>query len=113
MSVKGWNKQIAKVEALMRDTQTAPEKAAKEWLEKDYKPYAKQIAPKDTGAFADSIDGRVTADSVTVFADAPHSRYVEEGTSTHRAQPTIKPAFDRTKHKLAKRIAAEIKKVTR
>lgn len=113
MSVKGFDRLIKKVVRIRKGLETAPQKAAKAWVEEDFKPYAQSIAPVRTGEFRDSIDGRVNKASVTVFAGAPHSRWVEEGTSKMEAQPTIGPAVNATKHKLTKRIEEEIKKVTR
>lgn len=113
MSVKGWGAAIRKVTRIRDGVAQAPQKAAETWLEDDFKPYAKGIAPYRTGEYRDSIDGRVTRTSVTVFAAAPHSRYVEEGTSMMPAQPTIGPAFEHTKRKLRDRIKDEIRKVTR
>jgi len=111
MSVKGWGALVKKVARIQKGIADAPQKAAEAWVEQDFKPYAQSIAPVDTGEFRDSIDGRVTPSSVTVFAAAPHARYVEEGTSTHAAQPTVKPAYEHTKAKLRQRVRDEIKKV--
>ncbi|QCB39201.1 hypothetical protein E5554_16025 [Sphingobium sp. PAMC28499] len=113
MSVKGWGALVRKVTRIRDGVEQAPQKAAETWLEDDFKPYAKGVAPFRTGEFMESIDGRVTRSSVTVFADAPHARYVEEGTSKMPAQPTIGPAFEHTKGKLRERIKNEIAKVTR
>lgn len=113
MSVKGWGALVKKVTRIRDGVQQAPQKAAQDWVDEDFKPYAQAIAPVRSGQFRDSIDGRVTRTSVTVFADAPHARYVEEGTSKMPAQPTVKPAFEHTKGKLRERIKDEIRKVTR
>jgi HK97 gp10 family phage protein len=113
MSVKGWGAFIQKVTRIRDGIDKAPQKAAQAWLDEDFKPYAQSIAPVRTGAFRDSIDGRVTKTRVTVFADADHARWVEEGTSTKEAQPTVNPALERTRYKLRERIKDEIKKVTR
>lgn len=113
MSVKGWGALVRKVTRIRDGIEQAPQKAAETWVEQDFKPYAQSIAPVDTGEFRDSIDGRVTRTSVTVFAAAKHARYVEEGTSTHEAQPTIGPAYQHTKGQLRKHIRDEVKKVTR
>lgn len=113
MSVKGWDALIKKVVRIRNGVENAPQRAAEAWLEEDFKPYAKSIAPVRTGEFRDSIDGRVTKTRVTVFSDAPHARWVEEGTSTHEAQPTIGPALEVTKAKLKQRIKDEIRKVSK
>ncbi|WP_287003042.1 HK97-gp10 family putative phage morphogenesis protein [Sphingobium sp.] len=113
MSVKGWGALVRKVTRIRDGVEQAPQKAAEAWIEQDFKPYAQQIAPRRTGAFADSIDGRASKTRVTVFADAPHARYVEEGTSKMPAQPTVGPAVEHTKGKLRERVRNEIKKVTR
>lgn len=111
MSVKGWDAAIKKVIRIRNAVENAPQRAAEDWLEQDFKPLAKSIAPVRTGEFRDSIDGRVTKTRVTVFADAPHSRWVEEGTSTNEAQPTLGPALEQTKGKLRERIKQKINKV--
>ncbi|MCC4257002.1 HK97-gp10 family putative phage morphogenesis protein [Sphingobium lactosutens] len=113
MSVKGWGALVRKVTRIRDGIEQAPQKAAQAWVDADFKPYAQQIAPVRSGQFRDSIDGRVSKTRVTVFADAPHARYVEEGTSKMEAQPTIKPAFEHTKDKLRQRVRDEVKKVTR
>ena len=113
MSVKGWGALVRKVTRIRDGVDHAPQKDAQDWVGKDFKPFAQSIAPVRTGEFRDSIDGRVTKTSVTVFASAPHARWVEEGTSKKEAQPTVKPAFEATKGKLRERIKNEIRKVTR
>ena len=113
MSDKDWDRLIKKVTRIQNKLEGAPQKAAKAWLEEDYKPYAQSIAPVRSGEFRDSIDGRATKTRVTVFATAPHSRFVEEGTSKMEAQPTLGPALQATKGKLRERIREAIKKVTK
>lgn len=113
MSVKGWGALVKKVTRIRDGVEQAPQKAAQDWVDRDFKPHAQSIAPVRSGQFRDSIDGRVTRTSVTVFAAAPHARFVEEGTSRMAAQPTVKPAFEATKGQLRERIKNEIKKVTR
>ena len=113
MSAKDWDRLIKKVVRIQNRIEDAPREAAKEWLEEDFKPYAKSIAPVRTGEFRDSINGRVSKTRVTVFADAPHSRWVEEGTSTNPAQPTIRPALEATRAKLLKRIRDAVRNLTK
>ena len=113
MSVKGFDRAIAKVDALLALMSDAPQEAAREWLEQDFKPLAKQLAPVRTGELRDSIDGEVTPGGVRVFASAPYAKLVEEGTSKQAAQPFLTPAFERTKHKLKERIDKKIKKGSR
>lgn len=81
------------------------EEAAKEWVEQDFKPMAKQLVPVRTGELRDSIDGTANPQQVRVFADAPHARVTEEGSVDRNisAQPYMKPAFEKTRRKLSKR----------
>lgn len=111
MSVKGFDEAIAKVERFMEGQSRAQREAAQEWLDNDFLPEARQLVPKDTGELMESIGGRVTADSIEVFATAGHARWVEEGTSTHMAQPYMRPAWDRNIHKLKRRIIAKMKRL--
>ena len=111
MSVKGWDTAIARLDAIQRKLSEAPERAARIWLEQDFKPAAKALAPVRTGELRDSIDGEVSPGGVRVFADAPHARFVEEGTTKMPAQPFLGPALKQTKGKLKERIKNEIKKV--
>lgn len=113
MGVKGFDRLIQKVTRIRNAVADAPQKAAADWVEEDFKPAAQALAPVRTGELRDSIDGRVTKTRVTVFADAPHARYVEEGTSVAPAQPFMGPAFDQTKAALKQRIRDEIQKATR
>jgi HK97 gp10 family phage protein len=113
MKSKGWDKLIQKVTRIRNKVEGAPQRAAQAWLDEDFLPHAKGIAPRDTGEFADSIGGRVTKTRVTVTATAPHSRWVEEGTSKKPAQPTLGPALEATKGKLRERIKDEIRKATK
>lgn len=77
------------------------EEAASEWIEKDFKPRAKALAPVDTGRLRDSIDGEVNGNQARLFADTEYARIMEEGSSTHSAQPFMQPAFDQTRRKLS------------
>lgn len=60
------------------------------------------IAPIDTGNLANSIDYRTDerASSVSVGTPVEYGIYQELGTSRHRAQPYIVPAFQQTMPKL-------------
>lgn len=113
MSVKGWGALVRKVTRIRNAVEGAPQKAGEAWIEQDFKPYAQQIAPRRTGAFADSIDGRATKSGVTVFATAEHAPYVEYGTHKMEAQPTIGPAVEHTKEALRQRVRDEVRKATR
>ncbi|WP_288484775.1 HK97-gp10 family putative phage morphogenesis protein [uncultured Novosphingobium sp.] len=113
MSVDGYDKAISHLDRLLGAMRSAPQRAAQEWLEQDFKPVAKSLVPVRTGELRDSIDGRVTATSVEVFATAEHARFVEEGTSKMEAQPFMGPAWEQTKGKLQKRIAQAIRKANR
>lgn len=110
MAVKGFDRLIQKVTRIRNAVRDVPQKAAAEWVEQDFIPVAQGLAPVRTGELRDSIDGRVTKTRVVVFADAPHARYVEEGTSVAPARPFMGPAFDQTKAALKQRIRDEIQK---
>lgn len=110
MSVKGWGAAVKKITRIRRIVEEAPQKAASDWIEQDFKPAAKALAPVRTGELRDSIDGRVTKTQATVFAAAPHAGFVENGTSLSPAQPYMEPALAQTKPKLKARIEAELKK---
>jgi HK97 gp10 family phage protein len=75
------------------------QKAAEEWGAETAAD-AQARAVVDTGAFRDGIGFRVTEDQVSIIGEAPHSRVVEEGSSTHAAQPAIRPAVERNRRKL-------------
>lgn len=105
----------AKIQRLMDALQNGDivERAGTDWIEQDFEPLAKQLVPVDTGELRDSIGGTATPHGIRVFAEAPHARHVEEGTSTHRAQPFLGPSVDRTINKLLKRIQQEIRRYTK
>ncbi|WP_188063741.1 HK97-gp10 family putative phage morphogenesis protein [Sphingobium sp. KCTC 72723] len=113
MSVKGFDEAINHLDAVLMKMENAPQDAAKAWLEQDFKPYAKQIAPVLSGELRDSIDGRVTPSGVEVFATAPHARYVQEGTSTMPANPFMDVAWGATIHKLYERVNKALRKAMR
>uniref|UniRef100_B0T636 Phage protein, HK97 gp10 family n=1 Tax=Caulobacter sp. (strain K31) TaxID=366602 RepID=B0T636_CAUSK len=75
--------------------------AATEWAEEIVVPYAKGIAPVDTGEFRDSIESEVTDDQVRIFSDAEHAIWIEDGTTKAHAQPTIRPAVAKNRPKLS------------
>jgi hypothetical protein len=81
------------------------EEAAKEWVEQDFVPAARQIVPIDTRELHDSIGGAANPQQVRVFASAPHAQVTEEGSVERNipAQPYMKPAFDKTRRKLSQR----------
>jgi HK97 gp10 family phage protein len=113
MAVKGFDEAIDNLDTILRKMEGAQPNAAQEWLEQDFLPYARQIAPFDTGELRDSIDGRVTATGVEVFATAPHARYVEEGTSIRPANPFMAVAWAATIHKLYERTNKAFRKAMR
>lgn len=105
MSVKGFNaikRKVGSIRAAIADGSLF-EEAATEWVEQDFKPLAKQLVHVRSGELRDSIDGEVNPQQVRVFADAPHARYEEEGTSTREAHPYMRPAFEKTRRKLSER----------
>jgi HK97 gp10 family phage protein len=110
VSFDGFDRIMARLEKARRAINEAPAKAGKDWLEQDFKPAAKALAPVATGELRDSIDGEVDATGVTVFAAAPHAPHVEHGTTKMAAQPFMQPALDQTKDKLKKRILDEVRK---
>lgn len=55
--------------------------------------YAKQIVPVLTGALRDSLEIRVSGDSVFIGSDLNYSTYVELGTSKMTAKPYLIPAL--------------------
>lgn len=110
MSFEGWGKIEARIAKARQAINEAPAKAGRDWLEQDFKPMAKSLAPVRTGELRDSIDGTVDAQGVTVFASAEHAGFVEHGTTKSPAQPFMQPALDRTKDKLKKRVLAEVRK---
>ena len=77
------------------------EEAAREWIEKDFKPLAKALVHVDSGQLRDSIDGEANGNQARVFADTEYAQIEEEGSSTHTAHPYMRPAFDRTRRKLS------------
>lgn len=86
------------------------EEAGHAWVEQDFKPAAKQLAPVASGELRDSIDGEVNPQQIRVFASADHARFVEEGTVKQSAQPFMEPAFQKTRRKLAAHARAALKK---
>lgn len=76
---------------------------AGDWAQDDWLPYAQNIAPVDTGAFRDGLTFEIGDNQINLQATAPHSSYVEEGTSVSIAQPTVKPAAEATRPKLSAR----------
>lgn len=87
--------------------------AAQDWVEQDVLPYARSIAPVDTGEFRDSIQGAVNPNQISIFSDAPHGRAVEEGTSKVPARPTIHPAIQKMRPKLLARVRAKLREMTK
>lgn len=56
---------------------------------------AKRLSAVDTGENRQKIETVILDDGATVhvYARAEHARYLEEGTSTTKAQPFLEPAF--------------------
>jgi len=113
VSGKDYDDAIGRVDRIIAALETAPQKAAQEWLDKDFLPVARQLVPYRTGELHDSIGGRVTGSSIEVFATADHARFVEEGTSKSPAQPFMGPAWHKTIGKLRTRIAQALRKASK
>jgi hypothetical protein len=88
------------------------EEAANEWVEYDFVPAARQICPEDTGELKASIGGNANPQQVRVFASAPHAQVTEEGSVEKNipAQPYMRPAFNKTRRKLAQRTRDALRK---
>lgn len=64
---------------------------------------------KLTGNLKNSISRSSSTDKVVVGATAKYAGYVEEGTRKMRAQPYLKPAFDKVAPKFKKRVDNVVK----
>lgn len=112
MSIKGIDVFIRKA----RDIKAAMEQdaflgAAQDWVDNDVVPYAQSIAPVDTGEFRDGIGGAVNPNQIRIYASAPHSSFVEDGTSTMPARPTVRPAIQKMRPKLLARVRAKLREL--
>lgn len=87
--------------------------AAEDWVEQDVVPAAQSIAPVASGEFRDSIGGAVNQSQISIYADAPHAKWVEEGTSKMPARPTLKPAIQKMRSKLLARVRAKLREMTK
>lgn len=87
--------------------------AAQDWVEQDVVPAARSIAPVDSGQFRDSIAGAVNQSQISIYADAPHARWVEEGTSRMPARPTLQPTIQKMRPKLLARVRAKLREMTK
>lgn len=65
----------------------------------------RDLAPRDTGELHDSIEAIVDGPSGLVRASAPHSRFVEFGTSVAPAQPYATPASEQSRTRFPKRLS--------
>lgn len=74
--------------------------------------YMQSIVPVDTGELRDSCFAQVFTSngkiSLVIGASARHAVYIELGTSSHSAQPFIRPTFDFVVQKLPGIIKAEV-----
>lgn len=74
--------------------------------------YMQNIVPVDTGQLRDSCFVQVNVEGgriqVIVGAGAPYAVYVELGTSSHSAQPFIRPTFDYVVQQLATIVRNEV-----
>lgn len=61
---------------------------------------AKEIVPVRTGNLRDSIDMKISGDTVIVGSDVNYSIYVELGTSKMSAQPYLIPSLFQAIHEL-------------
>lgn len=85
-----------------------------EILAQDALRYMQSIVPVDTEDLRNSCYANITiqADrmSVEIGASMPYAIYVELGTSSHTAQPYIRPTFDYIRSKLPGILQAEVRK---
>lgn len=102
-------RRIGSVKQVIRDTPDTAKEVLTEWAETKWKPLAQAIAPVDTGEFRDLLDYEVTADQVKLLGRADHSEAVELGSSTHAAQPTIRPALEQTRREIGVMMRAKLK----
>lgn len=110
MSIRGINVLIRRAKDIRRAMeQDAFLGAAQDWVDQDVVPYAQSIAPVDTGAFRDGIGGAVNPNQIRIYASAPHSTEVEEGTINMPARPTLAPAIQKMRRKLLARVRAKLK----
>lgn len=90
----------------LQDAMTATGEAAKA--------AAEERCPVDSGLLKSSIfaiadvGGGAHRRKLIVGADAPYAMFVELGTSTHQAQPFIRPAIDQEAPKLTERARAAL-----
>ena len=113
MSVTGMDALIRYLGSIKKAVQDEIFKeAATEWVEKDFVPAARQICPEDTGELKASIGGAANPSQVRVFATATHAQVTEEGSveKNIRAQPYMKPAFEKTRRKLSQRTREALRK---
>ncbi|WP_449471654.1 HK97-gp10 family putative phage morphogenesis protein [Sphingobium chungangianum] len=112
MSLKGIDVILRKA----RDIKAAMEQdafmgAAQDWVDNDVVPAAKAIAPVDSGEFRDGIGGEVNPNQIRIYASAPHSSFVEDGTSKMPARPTLRPTIQKMRPKLLARVRAKLREM--
>lgn len=68
----------------------------------------RDLVPRDTDELHDSIETVVDGPSGIARASAPHSRFVEFGTSVAPAQPYATPASEQSRTRFPKRLSDAI-----
>ena len=97
MSVIGLRRAMNRVRRVQAAAREAREEVLEDWAEST-QTAAKTRAPERTGRLQGSINKRVFDDAayVGIWRPAPleYAEYVEKGTSSMRAQPYLRPAFE-------------------
>lgn len=97
------------VKKVMDNTPETAKRVLSEYAETKWKRLAQAIAPIDTGEFAELLDYEVDERQLRFIGRADHSQVVEEGSTTHAAQPTMRPAFEQTRHHISAMMREELK----
>lgn len=105
-----FKRRMGSIKQVVENTPKLAREVFTEWAELDWKPYAEAIAPEDTGEFKGLLGYEVSDRQIRLGSSANHALDVEEGNSTHVAQPTTIPAIQATRHKISERTRAIIKK---
>lgn len=78
---------------------------------------AKALAPVKTGKLRDSIESKVTTEgkrtTIKLYAGVNYAVYIENGTSKMPAQPFLKPAFNKHKDEVTRKVRNNIHKVVK
>ncbi len=107
--IDAFKRRKGSVKRVMDNTPTTAKAVLTEYAETKWKPLAQAIAPKDTEEFAELLDYEVTERQLRFLGRADHSQVVEEGSATHVAQPTMRPAYEKTRHEISAMMRQSIK----